>query len=56
MNFETMTIKEICESHGYTIEEWNKAVEMLISKGVPNGVYQDYGLLMIILERLTYHS
>ena len=47
------TIKEICEENGYTKKEWNEAIEMLCSKGIANGVYQDYHLLAIILDSIT---
>lgn len=33
--------------------EFRKTVEMLCSKGVPNGVFQDYSLLMAVLEILS---
>lgn len=53
MNVETKTIKEICSEYGCTVKEWNDTVEMLCSKGIANGVYQDYALLSVVIERLT---
>lgn len=50
---ETKTIKEICAEYGCTIKEWNDCVNMLCSKGIPNGCFQDYGLLTVVLQRLT---
>jgi len=31
---------------------WNATVDMLCSKGIPNGVYQDYALLMDVVSVL----
>lgn len=53
MKVETKTIKEICEEYGCTIEEWNKTVDMITSKGVANGCFQDYGLLALVIQRLV---
>ena len=53
MELETKTIKEICQEYGCTIKEWNDTVEMLCAKGIANGCYQDYGLLMLVIQRLT---
>lgn len=50
---ETKTIKEICKEYGCSIKEWNDCVDMLCKKGIANGAFQDYGLLMIVLQRLT---
>lgn len=47
------TIKQICEENGYTKKEWNEVVEMLCSKGIANGVYQDYGLLALVIDNIT---
>lgn len=33
--------------------EFKKTVEMLCQKGIPNGVFQDYNLLMAVLEILS---
>lgn len=56
MNVETKTIKEICKEYGCTLEEWNKTVDELMEKGIGNGCYQDYGLLAVVIERLTQGS
>ena len=40
----------------YTPEDakaWNATVDMLCSKGIANGVYQDFALLMDVLSVLT---
>ena len=40
----------------YTPEDakaWNATVDMLCSKGIANGVYQDYEMLMDVLQVLT---
>ena len=33
--------------------EFKKTVEMLCQKGIPNGCFQDYSLLMAVLEILS---
>ena len=40
----------------YTPEDakaWNATIDMLCSKGIANGVYQDFALLMDVLSVLT---
>ena len=34
-------------------EDFKKTVDMLCSKGIPNGAFQDYNLLMAVLEILA---
>lgn len=34
-------------------EDFKKTVDMLCSKGIPNGVFQDYNLLIAVLEILA---
>lgn len=53
MTVQTKTIKEICEEYGCTIKEWNDTVDMLMQRGIANGVFQDYALLTIVIQRLT---
>ena len=53
MSVETKTIKEICEEYGCTIEEWNKVVAELCAHGIRKGVYQDYQLLTLVIQRLV---
>lgn len=50
---ETKTIKEICKEYGCSIKEWNDTVYTLCSSGIARGAYQDYGLLNIVIQRLT---
>lgn len=46
-------IKQICVDNGYTEKEWNDVIDMLCSKGIANGVYQDYSLLALIIGIIT---
>lgn len=48
-----MTLRELIEKKGYTLNEYDDTIQMLCNKGVPKGCYQDYTLLMFVLELLT---
>ena len=48
-----LTLEEFIKEKGYTVEDFNKTVDMLCSKGIANGCYQDYTLLTFVLEWLS---
>lgn len=56
MYVETKTIKDICDEYGCSLKQWRECVDMLCSKGIANGVYQDYALLSVVVERLYQGS
>ena len=51
-----VTLREYIKSYGYTEKEWDETVEMLCSKGVGKGVYQDYNLLQLVISWLCNYD
>lgn len=51
-----VTLEEFIEHYGYSIEEWDKCVGELCSKGVGKGVYQDYNLLQLVISWLCNYK
>ncbi len=49
---KVLTLREYIEQGGYTIEEWDKTVGELCANGVGRGCYQDYNLLIYIIQWL----
>lgn len=47
---EDILIELRCQGRG---AEFKKTVEMLCQKGIPNGAFQDYTLLVAVLEILS---
>lgn len=47
-----MTILETALKEGYTKEQVKDCVDMLINKGVANGVYQDFALLALVIQKI----
>ena len=47
-------IKEILDKYSADdVKAYNDTVEMLYKKGIPNGCYQDYSLLMDVMSILA---
>lgn len=46
-------IKEILEKYKGREAEFKATVEMLCNKGIPNGCFQDYAMLIDVLEILS---
>lgn len=46
-------IKEIVSKYEGRGQEFKATVEMLCNKGIPNGCFQDYAMLVDILEILA---
>ena len=52
-----VNLNEFIKTNGYTIEEWDKTVEILCKYGIPNGAYPDYNLLSLVIGWLyNYES
>lgn len=51
-----VTLREYIKENGYTIKEWDDCVETLCRKGVDNGCYQDYDLLMLVIGWLCNYD
>lgn len=46
-------IKEILQKNEGRYDEFKATVDMLCSKGIGNGVFQDYALLVDVIEILS---
>lgn len=47
-------LKEFIIRNGYTFKQWTECVDELLDKGIPNGCFQDYKLLTLVIEWLFY--
>ena len=51
-----VNLEQYIESHGYTKEEWDKAVGELCERGVSKGCYEDYNLLSLVINWLCNYK
>lgn len=48
-----MTLREKIVEQGWTVQQYIDAIDMLVSKGVSKGCFQDYALLSFLLSVIT---
>ena len=48
-----MTLREKIIEQGWTVQQYIDTLDMLVSKGVSKGCFQDYALLSFLLSVIT---
>lgn len=49
-----MKLRELIEKHGFTVDDYDKTIDELVSKGCGKGCFQDYKLLSFVIDTVIY--